>query len=216
MYILGGDLALEPEHRHHPRSAGLRSLREAGADEYATAVDIAQQMGNPTNIFEATGLSFQDALSAVPAAIETGGAILLTDGPVEPLVTGLYLLSHPGDTRYAIGGPLAAAGADPGATVVYGQDVYGTSAAVATQFFPGAKMYGAATAVDFPDALAGGVFMATGGRTGPVLLVNPSAPLPTSISSYLGSLAAGATGYVFGGPLAVGPDVLAALRAAVG
>ncbi len=107
-------------------------------------------------------------------------------------------------------------GPTPEATAVDGQDLFGTSAAVATRFFSGAGTHGAATAVNFPDALAGGVFMATGGRTGPVLLVNPSAPLPSSISSYLGTLAAGATGFVFGGPLAVGPDVLAALRAAVG
>jgi len=216
VYILGGVLALSPDIDTALQALGYVTQRVAGANEYATAVDIAVTLGDPSTIFEATGLSFQDALSAVPAAIETGGAILLTDGPVEPLETGLYLLSHPGDTRYAIGGPLAAAGADPGATAVYGQDLFGTSAAVATQFFSGAGIYGAATAVDFPDALAGGVFMATGGRTGPVLLVNPSAPLPASISSYLGTLAAGATGYVFGGPLAVGPDVLAALRAAVG
>jgi len=216
VYILGGDLALSPSIDTALEALGYQVTREAGADEYGTAVDIAQQMGNPTTIFEATGLSFQDALSAVPAAIANGGAILLTDGPVEPLVTGLYLLSHPGDTRYAIGGPFAAAGADPGATAVFGQDLFGTSAAVATQFFPGTRIYGAATASDFPDALAGGVFMATGGRIGPVLLVNPSAPLPSSISSYLGTLAAGTTGYVFGGSLAVGPDVLAALRSAVG
>jgi len=216
VFILGGDLALSPSIDTALEGLGYQVVREAGADEYATAVLIAQQLGNPTTIFEATGTGFQDALSAVPAAIATSGAILLTDGPVEPLVTGLYLLSHPGDTRYAIGGPLAAAGADPGATAVYGQDIFGTSAAVATKFFPGSKTYGAATAVNFPDALAGGVFMATGGRSGPVLLVNPSAPLPSSISSYLGTLAAGATGDVFGGPLAVGPDVLAALRSAVG
>ncbi len=216
VYILGGDLALGPSIDTTLQGLGYVTQRIAGSDEYGTAVDIAEALGNPTTIFEATGLSFQDALSAVPAAIETGGAILLTDGPVEPLETALYLLSHPGDTRYAIGGPLAAAGADPGATAVYGQDLFGTSAAVAAQFFRGAAIYGAATAVDFPDALAGGVFMATGGRTGPLLLVNPSAPLPSSISSYLGTLAARATGYVFGGPLAVGSDVLAALAAAVG
>ncbi len=216
VYILGGDLALSPSIDTTLQGLGYVTQRIAGSDEYGTAVNIAQALGNPTTIFEATGLSFQDALSAVPAAIETGGAILLTDGPVEPLATGLYLLSHPGDTRYAIGGPLAAAGADPEATAVYGQDIFGTSAAVATQFFPGAAIYGAATAVDFPDALAGGVFMATGGRTGPLLLVSPSAPLPASISSYLGTLAAGTMGDVFGGPLAVGPDVLEALAAAVG
>ena len=46
--------------------------------------------------------------------------------------------------------------------------------------------------------------------------MNPTAPLPTEITPYLATLAIGTQGYVFGGPLAVGADVLAALQAAVG
>jgi hypothetical protein len=173
-------------------------------------------MGNPSTVFETTGLTFYDALSAVPAAIADHAAILLTDGPVQSFETGIYLLNHPGATRYAIGGPLAAYGADPGAIPVYGADLYATSAAVATTFFPSASLFGAATAATFTDALGGGVYMATGGRSGPLLLVNPSAPLPAEIVPYLNGLAPGTPGVVFGGPLAVGPDVLAALAAAVG
>ena len=73
-----------------------------------------------------------------------------------------------------------------------------------------------ATAANFPDALGGGVFMATGGRMGPILLVNPSTPLPPEILPYLASLAVGTQSYVFGGPLAVSAAVLAALQAAIG
>ena len=58
--------------------------------------------------------------------------------------------------------------------------------------------------------------MATGGRMGPLLLVNPSTPLPPEITPYLATLSVGTQGYVFGGSLAVGADVLAALQAAVG
>jgi len=111
---------------------------------------------------------------------------------------------------------LAAAGADPSATAVFGADLYGTSAAVATTFFPHAAIYGAATGLNYPDALAGGVYMATGGRLGPVLLVNTNAPLPGPIIGYLNTLAVDTPGYVFGGPLAVGDDVLTALQDAVG
>jgi putative cell wall-binding protein len=216
VYILGGDLALSPTIDTTLEGLGYTVVREAGSDEYATAVDIAEQLGNPAVVFEATGLSFYDALSAVPAAIKAGAAILLTNGSTQAPETATYLAAHPSDTRYAIGGPLAAFGADPTATAVYGADLYSTSAAVATQFFPGAAIYGAATAADFPDALGGGVYMATGGRSGPLLLVNQSAPLPTEILPYLASLAQGTPGYVFGGPLAVGASVLSALQAAVG
>jgi glucose/arabinose dehydrogenase len=216
VYILGGDLALSPTIDITLRSLGYSVVREAGADEYATAVDIAKQLGNPSKIFEATGLSFYDALSAVPAAIKEHAAILLTNGSSQAPETATYLAQFPGDARYAIGGPLTAFGADPGATPVYGQDLFNTSAAVATRFFPAPSIFGAATAANFPDALGGGVFMDTGTRSGPLLLVNQSTPLPPEITPYLAGLALGSQGYVFGGPLAVGPAVLTALQSAVG
>ncbi len=216
VYVLGGDLALSPNIDTTLEGLGYQVVREAGADEFATAVDIAQQLGNPSTIFEATGLNFPDALSAVPAAVEQHGAILLTNGPAQSLETYAYLLQHPADTRYAIGGPLAAAGADDGATAIYGQDEFNTSAAVASYFFAQPSVFGAATAADFPDALAGGVFMASGGRLGPILLVDPGPPLPVEITPYLATLPAGTKGYVFGGPLAVGPAVVTALQLAIG
>ena len=52
----------------------------------------------------------------VAAAITEGGAILLTNGPKQSSETAAYLAAHQGVVRYAIGGPLAAAGADPTAS----------------------------------------------------------------------------------------------------
>jgi hypothetical protein len=213
VYILGGTLALSPSIDAALQALGYVTQRVAGADEYATAVDIAEQLGNPSTIFEATGTNFYDALSAVPAAIQDSAAIVLTDGPTQASETASYLGQHPGDTRYAIGGPMEAAGADPTATAIYGQDLYGTSSAVASTFFPNATVFGAATAATFPDALSGGVLMGSSGVDGPDLLVSPSGPLPTSISTYLSSVASQlAQGYLFGGPLAVGNDVLSELE----
>jgi hypothetical protein len=48
-----------------------------------------------------------------------------------------------------------------------------------------------------------------------MLLVGPHAPLPSSIANYLAKQGCQIQGLVFGGPLAVGDDVLAALEAAV-
>jgi hypothetical protein len=221
VYILGGDQALSPNVDPTLEGLGYAVVREAGADEYATAFDIAQQIattswGTPSTVFEATGLSFYDALSAVPAAIQQHAAILLTNGPDQSLPTYVYLVEHPGDTVYAIGGPSAAGGADQYATDIYGQDLFNTSAAVASYFFPSPSIFGIASAADFPDATGGGVFMATGGRMGPLLLVNPTLPLPPEITPYLAGLAVGSVGYVFGGALAVAGSVLTALQAAVG
>jgi hypothetical protein len=210
VYVLGGDEALSPDIDTTVEALGYSVVREAGSDEYATAVDIAEQLGNPDVIFEATGLSFYDSLSAVPAAIELHGAILLTDGSTQAPEAAAYLAAHSSDTRYAIGGPLAASGADPSATAIYGQDLYGTSAAVATNFFSHPGTFGAATSASFTDALAAGA--TTGLARAPILLVPPSGPLPTAIYQYLSSVAGGLSGgTLYGGPLAVGSGVLAEL-----
>jgi hypothetical protein len=217
VYVLGGDLALGPSIDTTLSGLGYTVVREAGSDEYATAVDIAGALGDPSTVFLATGLSFYDALSAVPAAISRHAAILLTNGSQEAPETGTYLAQHSADTVYAVGGPLAAAGADPNATAVYGQDLFGTSAAIATTFFPGAATYGAATDLEFADALGGGVFMASGNRLGPLLLVDSNSDtLPNGVEQYLNSLAANTSGYVFGGPLAVPQEIVTQLALAVG
>jgi uncharacterized repeat protein (TIGR02543 family) len=221
VYILGGDLALSPNIDATLEGLGYIVVREAGINEYATAVDIAEAIattswGTPSTIFEATGLYFYDALSAVPAAIKEHAAILLTDGPTQAPETTAYLAEHPRDTRYAVGGTQAAAGADPTAIAVYGADLFSTSAAVAATFFPNPSIFGVATSSDFQDALGGGVFMATGGRMGPLLIVNQSLPLPPEIVPYLASLALGTQAYVFGGIDAISAAVVAAIQTASG
>jgi hypothetical protein len=214
VYVLGGPLALSPSIDSTLQSLGYVVDRLAGSDEYATAVAIAGQLGNPSVVFEATGLNFADALSAVPAAVKTGGAILLTDGTTQAPETATYLSAHPNDTRYAIGGPLAAAGADPSAKAVYGQDQYGTSAAVASTFFPSPTSVGAATGTNFPDGLAAGPGLGLAGA--PLLLVQPTGGLPSTVQAYLQSVAASVTvGTLFGGPLAVSDDVLSELDGAL-
>lgn len=214
VYVLGGPEALSPDIDAQLVAMGYVPDRIAGSDEYATAVAIAEAMGNPSTIFEATGLTFSDSLSAVPAAIKDQGAILLTDGATQAPETAAYLAAYPGDSRYAIGGPLAAAGADPQATAVYGLSAGGTSAAVATRFFGHSFTFG--IAAQWPDGMDGGVFMAVNGRLGPMLIVSPTVPLNHTIAAYLGRQAPSTQGYVFGGPLAVSPAVVAAVQAAVG
>ena len=219
--ILGGPLALSPSIDAALVALGYTVSRVQGANQFATAVSIADViglgLGHAPTVFEATGLHFADALSAVPAAILKRGAILLTNGATQSPETAAYLAANPTVTRYAIGGPLAAYGADPTALPVYGNDLWETSAAVAETFFPfgtfGWPAFGAATGFNFPDALSGGPTMR---GYGPMLLVGPHAPLPSSIANYLAKQGCQIQGLVFGGPLAVGDDVLAALEAAVG
>jgi putative cell wall-binding protein len=214
VYVLGGTGALSASIDAALVSHGFKVTRVSGSDQYATAVAIAHQLGDPSTVFEATGLSFADALSAVPAAIKEHAAILLTEGKHQAPATAAYLAAHPADTRYAIGGAMAAAGADPAATAISGADLYATSAAVATAFFPDATSFAAATGLRFPDALSGSVLEGTATGAGPMLLVPATGALPAAIAQYLHLQASTLTsGVIFGGPAAVSGSVMSELAA---
>jgi hypothetical protein len=211
VYLLGGTSALSDAVAAAITAIGDVPVRVAGADRYGTAVAIAGAMGNPTTVFEASGTNFPDALSAVPAAVATHGAIVLTNGAAPAAATSAYLSAH-ATTRYAIGGP--AAYADPSAIGIAGADRYATSDAVALAFFPAATGVAVASAASFPDALAGGPVAGTAGQ--PVLLVPASGTLPEPISSYLGTRAGEVTSVqAFGGVNAVTDGVLSEVAAAL-
>ncbi len=161
---------------------------------------IAHLLGDPSVIFEADGTNFPDALSAGPAAAITHGAVLLTLGDAPAAPTTVYLATHPGDLRYAVGGPAAAS--DPVAQPFVGADRYATSVLVAQQFFNSPSAAGVASATSFPDALSGGPVAALAG--GPIVLVPATGKLPSTTQGYLASIASSVlTGWLFGGTNAV-------------
>jgi hypothetical protein len=180
VYLLGGTSALSDAVSNAVSALGYQPVRLAGSDRFATAVSIAQELGNPATVYEASGTGFADALSAVPAAAAQHGAILLTDGKAQAGATGKYLAAHPG-LHFAVGGP--AAEADPSARPMIGADRYATSEIVALAAFPSASRAFVASSANFPDALAGGPWAAS--VDAPVLLAPPSGTLPGPIGAYL-------------------------------
>src|SRR5437868_12504745 len=122
VYILGGAAAVSAGVETTLTGMGFVPKRLSGANRFATSVAIADEMGDPTTVFEATGINFPDALSGGPAAVKTGGVILLTNGAAQSDATAAYLAAHPGGTHYALGGPAAAA--DPSANPLVGDDRY--------------------------------------------------------------------------------------------
>jgi hypothetical protein len=211
VYLLGGTAALSDAVANAITAMGDVPTRVAGADRYATAVAIAGVMGNPTTVFEASGTDFPDALSAVPAAVASRGAILLTNGVAQSAATSAYLTAHAA-TRYAVGGP--AASADPSAVVIAGPDRYATSDAVALAFFPTTAGISVASGVNFPDALAAGPV--AGSANQPMLLVPATGALPEPITSYLTTHAGGiASVRAFGGTSAVAESVLSEIALSV-
>jgi hypothetical protein len=91
-----------------------------------------------------------------------------------------------------------------------GADRYATAVMVAQHFFSAPAAAGFASGTAFPDALSGGADIAK--ADGPMLLVPPCGALPSAVSDYLAAVKSSLTaGTLYGGPGAVGDDVLAAL-----
>jgi secreted trypsin-like serine protease len=209
IYLLGGPMALSAAIETELTAKGYAITRYGGPNRFATAVAVASAgLGDPATVLEATGLGFADALAGGAAAAAAHGAVLLTSDEVQPPETAAYLTQHPADTRYALGGPAAAA--DPGAHRLVGTDRYDTSVQVAKSFFPNASDLGVADGLAFPDALSGGAQI--GALAGPMLLVPPRAPISTSVLAYLSTRTAATTSaFLYGGPTAVSPEMLGEL-----
>jgi len=211
VYLLGGERALSTAVAAQVGSMGYGVTRLAGADAFATAVKVAEAVGQPVAILLATATNFADALSGGAAAAHMAGVVVLTDGSSMPPATASYLTAHPLVSRFALGGPAAAA--DPSATPVVGVDRYDTSAKVARRFFNLPSLVGLASGVGFLDSLSGGAHIAL--RGGPLLLVLPS-ELPGPVQTYLSdNRDAIAGGFLYGGPVAVNENVRLAAQAAI-
>ena len=205
VYLLGGNAAIPASVQAQLVTAGYNTIRYQGANRYATAVAVADALGDPATVLLTTGLNFPDGLAAGPAAAHIGGAVLLTDGAVMPPETQAYLSAH-ATTTYAAGGPAVAA--DPSATAVEGADRYATAAAIATRFFSAPAMIGMATGANFPDALSGGAALAHGGHP---LLLTDSAVVSSATATYLASNPTIQAITLFGSTTAISANVAATL-----
>lgn len=210
VYVLGGPKAVPATVAAQLSTLGYQVVRYAGGDRYATAVAVADALGDPSTVLLATGANFPDALAAGPAASHLQGAVLLTNGASLPSATSAYLAAHAA-TVYAVGGP--AAKADSTATAIVGVDRYVTAADLATRFFAAPTLAGVATGTTFPDALAGSAQLAH--ADAPLLLATPtSVPGPTG--DYLASVKSGLNAvHLYGGANALSDKVDTELRNAL-
>jgi putative cell wall-binding protein len=209
--VLGGPSAISDPVVSAISALGYAVQRVSGTDRFGTAIAIADALGDPATVFEASGADFPDALSAVPAAIASHAAIVLTNGSGQSSATAAYLTAHAA-TRYAIGGP--AAWADPTAIALAGSDRYATSAEVAETFFPTAATTNVASGASFADALSGGVLAGTSDQ--PLLLAPPTGTLAQGDNSYLTTRHGSVTTMrIIGGVAAISESVSTALAAAL-
>lgn len=212
VYLLGGSDAIAAGVDRQLQSLGFNPVRISGVDRYDTAVKIASILGDPPTVFEADGTNFPDGLSAGPAAALSHGIVLLTAGRTQAPATAAYLALHSTDTRYAVGGPAAAA--DPAAQPLVGADRYATSIVVARDLFAAPGVVTLASGAVFADALSGGPLAAFDGA--PMILVPSSGALPAPVQAYLNKGSSSVLSAVlFGGTAAVSTPLAKAIAQAL-
>ena len=218
--ILGGEGVISKEVVTELENNDLKVERIAGETRFSTAAAIAKQLNpEPTDVFFVYGLNYADALSvSTAAAIKNAPIIYLTtSGELNP-DTAAYLAALKAkncvSNAYVIGGEGVisddmmnkaknALGLDT-ITRVAGKNRYATCVEVKNKFkdvITGSAVY-VAKGLDFPDALAGGVFAAQ--QKAPLFLADNA--LTDEQKTYLKTKKAD-TVYVFGGTGAV-PDKL--------
>ena len=194
--ILGGTGAVGKEVEAALNKEGLKTERIAGATRFETATKIAQKMQvlndnkAPEDIFFVYAFNSADALSVSAVAAVKGAPViyLKTTGDLDD-ATAAYLKSIKGSVKnaYVIGGEGViskdmmkktrnALGVTP--LRVFGANRFETCVAVNEKFADvlDGDMLCVATGMDFPDALAGGVYAAI--NKAPLFLINGKAKTP--------------------------------------
>ena len=171
---------------------GAEVERLGGKTRYHTAANVVTDAFPKTadTVFVATGSSFPDALSAVPAAARYEAPLLLTERDTVPEATRQAIDALQPKRIVLLGGEVAISrdvetvleGLAYDVDRLRGKDRYLTGVAVSQDAFVGARTVYIATGQNFPDALAGGP--AAGVNAGPLLLTDPGA-LPDAVASEL-------------------------------
>jgi len=189
--ILGGSGAVSPDVESALGAYASTVTRLAGANRYATAVEISQYgyAGTADTVIVATGTGFADALAGGPAAVASGGPVLLTDPNALPDIVAAEITRLSPSRIVVVGGTAAVSASvfdalhaiQANTVRLSGSDRYDTGVEISKDAFAGGstRVY-VATGLNFPDALAGAA--AAGWCGAPVLLV-PGTSVPASVSA---------------------------------
>jgi zinc D-Ala-D-Ala carboxypeptidase len=210
-----------------PAQSAPTTDRISGADRYATSVAVSRKAfpksGTAGTVYLVSGETYADGLSAGPAAVAGGAAMLLTEADrLTPAVAAE--LERLGPERIVVVGQESALSEQVVTSArsiapverIGGSDRYATSAALARSAFgtAGATTAYIATGRGYADALAAGP--AAGAQRSPVVLVDGRAStLAPSVRALLTDL--GVTRVtIAGGTSVVSTGVEAGLRSALG
>jgi putative cell wall-binding protein len=209
------------------RLAPVSSTRFAGADRYATAVEVSKTFSPGVSVvYVASGENFPDALAAAPAAALAGGPLLTVrhDGVPDVVAAELTRL-HP--TKIVVVGGTAAVNAAVyselatyagvgGISRLSGADRYATAQAIVGDAWAreGSTVVWVASGKGFPDALSAAG--AAGAVGAPVVTIDgEAATLDPGVVQLLQDLGAH-TVYIAGGSAVISPALEAQLAAVPG
>lgn len=172
--IVGGNAVISPDIETGMQAKGIKTVRLAGYDCYATSVEIANYLGPTSQIFLATGNNFPDALSIAPYAANHQIPILLTPKDHLSPEAKNYLKHNRITKTYIVGGNAVISDNISyelvNAERIAGYDAYETNLAVLEKFDFDFSQTFIATGENFPDALAGSALAGMGGN--PIVLLS--------------------------------------------
>jgi putative cell wall-binding protein len=226
IYVIGGTAAISDYVYSTIRSAhpGFELKRIAGAtDRVDTAIEIAKEMatirGNAaTTIALASGYNYNDAAAmSAPASDSTINSrripIFLTNtsnldsrvstylNSIKGSVTKAWIVGTTGAVSNSAQTSMNSIFGSSKVTRLNGADAYGTSAAIATQFYGSPTQLSIVTGLNFPDVLSAGPY--AGSKHMAVLYVTNSS-VSSSVTAYADAKASTLTSmYVFGGTTVV-------------
>ncbi|PIJ07202.1 hypothetical protein BMH32_12595, partial [Leucobacter sp. OLJS4] len=208
VYIAGGTGAISASVEAEIKRMGVKIVRMAGSDRYATSLKIAETgwKSGSERAFVATGRDYPDALSAGSAAGATGVPVILVDGKLSALnsTSRAALAKYGTKNLYIAGGTgVVSTGVESsmrggGKTVerFAGGTRYETSAAIAKEWHTKGGLVYLATGVDFPDALAGSAV--AGAQAAPIMLTQKNC-VPKPVKDAITNTIKPQRGYVLGG-----------------
>ncbi len=215
--MVGGENALSKGVEKSLEAIGsVNVVRVAGENRCQTSINIAKMFksngGDTQKAYFASSVSFPDALSVGPLASINNHPVILVD-PSSVSQETLKAVKDLGvESSYIVGGPNAVSNAVAKKLPsiierIYGQNRFGTSAAIAQKFSEPASAF-LATGENFADALACGPLAAK--SMNPILLVGKKGFDP-SLKSYINN-AGLESFYVVGGPMVISDKVLKGIR----
>ncbi|WLD92985.1 SpoIID/LytB domain-containing protein [Alkalihalobacillus sp. AL-G] len=210
VFLLGGEQAISESVENSIRNSGYTPVRIMGETRYHTAVKVAEQIQNSSEVIITSGNeNSPDALSIASYAAKNQIPILLTRSDRVPAVVSNYLKKHNISKVHIIGGTVAVSKAVEdhvrglgisNINRVQGEDRFATSVAIAKEFKYDMSNVIFASGYLFVDALPGAALAAK--LNAPVILTRQDR-FPNVVRGWLDGLSNQPFIHYLGGPVAI-------------